>query len=111
MSLFKYGSILSMVILFIAIYFKRNQDTELREQLDSVLNSLRKAEHKAKLHPRPRVAIGLGACLDGVIDAVPLLEELNIEPPPEVKHYGSIEGKKELSETFAFFFSKGAAGE
>ncbi|PIK52129.1 putative ADP-dependent glucokinase [Apostichopus japonicus] len=46
-----------------------------------------------------------------LFDAVPLLEELNIEPPPEVKHYGSIEGKKELSETFAFFFSKGAAGE
>lgn len=100
-----------MVVLFGAIYYRRSQDNQLREQLDKVLENLRRAERKVSVPPRTRVAIGLGACQDGFVSAIDLLNKLEIKPPAGVKHYGSIQGEKELAEMFAFFFSRGAAGE
>ena len=48
-SVLKYGGLLSVAIIVIAIVYKRNVDDQLRQRLDDVLHSLRRAEQKVSL--------------------------------------------------------------
>jgi ADP-dependent glucokinase len=64
---------------------------------------------KAYVSPNVRVAVGYGACIDIFVNAADLLGN---EPPPKTpSHASQINTKKDLLETFAYFFSHGAAAE
>ena len=73
------------------------------------MKSLLKQEQKAIVSPNVVVAVGYGACLDIFVDASDLLG--NETPPQSPNHASEIKTKKDLLETFAYFFSHGAAAE
>ena len=73
------------------------------------MKSLLKQEQKAIVSPNVLVAVGYGACLDIFVDAADLLGEE--KQPNEPNHADEIKTKKDLLETFAYFFSHGAAAE
>ena len=56
-SVLKYGGLLSVAIIVIAIVYKRNVDDQLRQRLDDVLHSLRRAEQKVSLQVFRRVGL------------------------------------------------------
>ena len=61
------------------------------------------------MSPNVLVAVGYGACLDIFVDASDLIRQ---EEPPQVpRHASQLKTKKDLLETFAYFFNHGAAAE
>lgn len=56
----KYGSLLPLLVLVMALWFRPPQDAVLDDRLDAVLSSLLRAERKVGINTaaRPRVAIG-----------------------------------------------------
>ena len=68
-----------------------------------------KQERNAYVSPNVRVAVGYGACIDIFVNAADLLG--NETPPKTPSHASEINTKKDLLETFAYFFSHGAAAE
>lgn len=55
----KYGSVLSLFVVLLAIWFRSPQNTVLDDRLDTVLSSLLRAERKVGVNDaRPRVAVG-----------------------------------------------------
>ncbi|XP_033626933.1 ADP-dependent glucokinase-like [Asterias rubens] len=110
----KAGTVTLLVVLAAMVLQKRSEQ-QLTERLKTVLTSLLLAEHKIKTttgEPR-RVAIGLGSCLDAVTTSKELFYKVAIEPPDEekAKHHDSIKSSEDLAESFALFFSYGAAAE
>ena len=71
--------------------------------------SLLKQEKTASVCPNVRVAVGYGACVDIFVNAKDLLGKH--EPPKYPGHSNDIQTREELLETFAYFFSHGAAAE
>ena len=84
-------------------------EADAQERIDNVLKSLLKQEQKAIVSPNVLVAVGYGACLDIFVNAADLLGEE--KQPNEPNHADEIKTKKDLLETFAYFFSHGAAAE
>ena len=78
-------------------------------RINNVLSSLLKQEKSASCCKNVRVAVGYGACLDIFMDAKDLIG--NLQPPKVPQHANQIQTKTELLETFAYFFSHGAAAE
>lgn len=60
----KYGSLLSLLVLLLALWFRSPQNAVLDDRLDAVLSSLLRAERKVGINTvaRPRVAIGKSKC-------------------------------------------------
>lgn len=56
----KYGSLLSLLVLLLALWFRSPQNAVLDDRLDAVLSSLLRAERKVGINTvaRPKVAIG-----------------------------------------------------
>lgn len=56
----KYGSVLSLLALLLALWFRSPPNGVLDDRLDAVLSSLLRAERKVGINSvfRPRVAIG-----------------------------------------------------
>lgn len=56
----KYGSLLPLLVLLLALWFRFPQNAVLDDRLDAVLSSLLRAERKVGINAvaRPRVAIG-----------------------------------------------------
>lgn len=56
----KYGSLLPLLVLLLALWFRFPQNAVLDDRLDAVLSSLLRAERKVGMNTvaRPRVAIG-----------------------------------------------------
>lgn len=56
----KYGSLLPLLVLVLALWFRSPQDAVLDDRVDAVLSSLLRAERKVGINTvvRPRVAIG-----------------------------------------------------
>ncbi|XP_070577567.1 ADP-dependent glucokinase-like [Ptychodera flava] len=107
----KVGSVLSVVIVFAALVYKRNLDGQLKDQLSVISDSLLRAEKKHSVSPKTRVAIGLGGCEDVFVDGIELLETFGLEPPDKPIHHDTIESRRHLTEMFAYFFRHGAAAE
>ncbi|KAI8480211.1 hypothetical protein Bbelb_420660 [Branchiostoma belcheri] len=106
------GGFVSVLVLIAAVYYVRQpNDAILQNRLEKVLLSLLKAEKKASLSSRPRVAVGLGACQDAFVDALELFDRYNLTPPALTAHYDSIHDHQELAQMFAYFFNHGAAAE
>lgn len=62
----KCGSLLSLLVLLLALWFRSPQNAVLDDRLDAVLSSLLRAERKVGINTvaRPRVAIGKCKCCE-----------------------------------------------
>lgn len=60
----KYGPLVSLCVVLLALLFRSPQNTEPDERLDTVLSSLLRAERKVGMNgvARPRVAVGECKC-------------------------------------------------
>lgn len=56
----KYGPIVSVFVVLLALWFRSPQNTVLDDRLDTVLSSLLRAERKVGMNDvaRPKVAVG-----------------------------------------------------
>ena len=56
----KYGPVVSLLVVLLAVWFRSPQDGDLDDRLDTVLSSLLRAERKVGMNDvaRPRVAVG-----------------------------------------------------
>ena len=63
------------------------------------------------MNAKPRVAIGLGGCMDVFVDALDFFEKMNLNPNERAIHHDIIHNEQELSEGFLSYFQHGAAGE
>lgn len=56
----KYGPVVSLFVVLLALWFRAPQNEVLDDRLDTVLSSLLRAERKAGMNgvARPKVAIG-----------------------------------------------------
>lgn len=107
----KSGSVMSLVIILAAYLYKRQSDDALKDHIEKVLSGLLRAEQKVSLPPKPRVAVGFGACQDIFSPAVEVLEKIGAMPPKKPKHFNQITSKEDLEQGFAYFFQHGAAAE
>ncbi|TNM90383.1 ADP-dependent glucokinase [Takifugu flavidus] len=109
----KYGSLLPLLVLVLALWFRPPQDAVLDDRLDAVLSSLLRAERKVGINTadRPRVAIGFGGCVDLIVDGVMLLNKMGLTPANQPHHHDYIENEVQLAQSFAYFFAPGAAAE
>lgn len=105
----KFGAAAFSLSVLVAFYSQLYNDQPLVTR--NVLDGLLRAERNATVRSWPRVAVGFGSCLDGLVDGVRLLRSLRLKPPHRGKHHGTIESEKEFSELFAYFFEPGAAAE
>ncbi|XP_068447564.1 ADP-dependent glucokinase [Clinocottus analis] len=109
----KYGPLVSLFVLFLAIWFQSPHDAVLNDRLDTVLSSLLRAEGKVEMNnvAKPKVAIGFGGCVDLIVDGVTLLNKIGLPPTNQPLHHDYIENEVQLAESFAYFFAPGAAAE
>lgn len=106
----KAGSLALLVVLVAYLYSSRKSEDVLQEHLDTVLSGLLRAEKKVPLGS-PRVAVGLGACLDVIGDANEILEKIQARAPEEPEHFNHIQDLNQLEKVFTYFFQHGAAAE
>ncbi|XP_061621892.1 ADP-dependent glucokinase [Phyllopteryx taeniolatus] len=109
----KCGSVVSLVVVILAIWFRSPGSEVLDGRLDTVLSSLLRAESKVGMKhvARPKVAIGFGGCVDLLVDGVTLLNKISLVPADQPLHHDYIENAEQLSQSFAYFFGPGAAAE
>ncbi|XP_063333453.1 ADP-dependent glucokinase isoform X1 [Pelmatolapia mariae] len=109
----KYGSVVSLFVVVLALWFRSPQNAVLDDRLDTVLSSLLRAERKVGMNnvARPRVAIGFGGCVDLIVDGVSLLNKTGIQPTDQPLHHDYLENVEQLAQSFAYFFAPGAAAE
>ena len=105
----KIGAAVLTLSLLVAFYSRRSTDQSFI--IRSVLDGLLRAERNVSVRPLPRVAVGFGSCLDGVVDGVRLLRSLRVKPPRAGKYHGAVRTEQEFVEMFAYFFEAGAAAE
>ncbi|KAL0969330.1 hypothetical protein UPYG_G00225660 [Umbra pygmaea] len=111
-SLMKYGTAVSLSVVLLAYWFRPPAESMLDDRLDTVLSSLLRAESKVGINnARPRVAIGLGGCVDILVDGVSLLSKIGLVPTDQPLHHDYIENADQLAQSFAYFFVPGAAAE
>ncbi|XP_034536095.1 ADP-dependent glucokinase [Notolabrus celidotus] len=109
----KYGPVVSLFVVLLAIWFRSPQDAGLDDRLDTVLSSLLRAERKVGMNnvERPRVAVGFGGCVDLLVDGVSLINKIGLPPTDQPLHHNYIENELQLAQSFAYFFAPGAAAE
>ncbi|CAH1791785.1 unnamed protein product [Owenia fusiformis] len=107
----KTGGLLSVIILILAVYYKRSNDEYLETHIHEVLDGLLRAERKVQQDQKTKVAVGFGACFDYYTNATQLLDSISVEPSSSPEHYTSINSKGELAQLVAYFFGVGAAAE
>uniref|UniRef100_A0A8C8GYA1 ADP-dependent glucokinase 2 n=1 Tax=Oncorhynchus tshawytscha TaxID=74940 RepID=A0A8C8GYA1_ONCTS len=111
-SFMKYGTAASLAMVLLAYWFRSPGESGLDNRLDTVLSSLLRAESKVGMNnARPRVAIGLGGCVDVIVDGVTLLNKIGLPPTGQPLHHDYIENADQLAQSFAYFFAPGAASE
>eukprot|EP00118_Oscarella_pearsei_P001187 m.6823 g.6823 ORF g.6823 m.6823 type:complete len:472 (+) comp16966_c0_seq2:112-1527(+) len=105
------GVISTIVILFaviLAVIYTRGKD----KTMENILEGLLKAEKKAITGGgRPRIAVGLGSCLDVFVNAKPLFQRINFHSPSHPSHHSVITSASDLREVFGYFFERGAAAD
>ncbi|XP_034415219.1 ADP-dependent glucokinase [Cyclopterus lumpus] len=109
----KYGPLVSLFVVLLAVWFRSPHDAVLGDRLDTVLSSLLRAEGKVGMDnvAKPKVAIGFGGCVDLIVDGVTLLNKIGLPPTDQPLHHDYIENEVQLAESFAYFFAPGAAAE
>ncbi|KAI0215573.1 putative ADP-dependent glucokinase [Lamellibrachia satsuma] len=107
----KTGTFVSFLIILAAYFYKRQTGDVLRNRLNNVLHGLLRAESQVELGFEPKVAVGFGACLDVIGDAVEVLDKLGARSPDFPEHFNELESLEDLEKVFAYFFRHGAAAE
>ncbi|KAK5873814.1 hypothetical protein PBY51_018819 [Eleginops maclovinus] len=109
----KYGPVVSLFVILLAVWFRSPQDEVLDDRLDTVLSSLLRAEGKVGVNnvARPKVAVGFGGCVDLIVDGVSLLNKIGLAHTDQPLHHDLIENEVQLAQSFAYFFAPGAAAE
>ncbi|XP_023280758.1 ADP-dependent glucokinase-like [Seriola lalandi dorsalis] len=109
----KYGPVVSLFVVILALWFRSPQNEDLDDRLDTVLSSLLRAEQKVGMSnvARPKVAVGFGGCVDLIVDGVSLLNKIGLPPTDQPLHHDYIENTEQLAQSFAYFFAPGAAAE
>ncbi|XP_068586941.1 ADP-dependent glucokinase [Cebidichthys violaceus] len=109
----KYGPVVSLFVVILAVWFRSPHDAGLDDRLDNVLSSLLRAEGKVGMNnvAKPKVAIGFGGCVDLIVDGVTLLNKIGLPPTDQPLHHDYIENEVQLAQSFAYFFAPGAAAE
>ncbi|KAK7913358.1 hypothetical protein WMY93_013569 [Mugilogobius chulae] len=109
----KYGPLVSLLVVFLAVWLRSPERTVLDDRLDTVLSSLLRAERKVGINnvARPKVAIGFGGCADLLVDGVSLLNKIGLIPSDQPLHHDYLENTEQLAQSFAYFFAPGAAAE
>ena len=102
------GSVLSLLLLFLAVYIPTQK---YKADLELVRNGLLSEEGFPSTKRENRVAIGFGSCVDVTANGVRVMEKLRVLPPNETSHNSVIETQEQLAETFGFFFERGSASE
>ncbi|XP_010877964.1 ADP-dependent glucokinase [Esox lucius] len=111
-SFMKYAMVASLAMVLLAYWFRPPRVSRLDNRLHMVLSSLLRAEGKVGINnARPRVAIGLGGCVDIIVDGVTLLNKIGLPPTDQPLHHDYIENADQLAQSFAYFFAPGAAAE
>lgn len=100
-------SITVVLIAYVALQYK-NADLIQREK---VLIGLLEEERSGQLSTDLAIAVGFGSCLDILVDGIPLMKSLGVEPPKVAKYHETMETLEQVREMFAFFLSEGAAAE
>lgn len=98
------------MIIAMAYYYKRQADEMLQDRMNHILSGLLRAEKKVPLAPG-RVAFGFGGCEDLFVDAMEIVNRLNLTAPEDPEHYLAVQNVTEFAQLFAFFFQHGAAAE
>ncbi|XP_040053083.1 ADP-dependent glucokinase [Gasterosteus aculeatus] len=109
----KYGPVVSLFVVLLAVWFRSPDDAVPDDRLDTVLSSLLRAEGKVGVSDvaKPKVAIGFGGCVDLIVDGVMLLNKIGVPPTDQPLHHDYIESEVQLAQSFAYFFAPGAAAE
>ena len=107
----KAGGSLAILVVLAAVYYKKDQGDELKDQIEHVLSGLLRAEKKVPLPAETKVAVGFGSCLDVVADGLDTLEQLGANPPDIPEHFNEVSNREELEKLFAYFYRHGAAAE
>lgn len=109
----KYGPVVSLFVVLLALWFRSPQNAVLDDRLDTVLSSLLRAERKVGMNnvDRPKVAVGFGGCIDLIVDGVSLLNKIGLPPTDQPLHHNYLENEVQLAQSFAYFFAPGAAAE
>lgn len=106
----KFGSIISFLIVFYAVYYRKNDFGD--ERLSPLKEHLLFLESQNKVGTgvsQPKVALGYGACHDLFVNATSLLNYEDLVGKPE--HFNEITSKQEFVKSFTYFFKHGAAAE
>jgi len=119
-----FGSRFIFTFLFCFIQFKFTFCTSVQITSDGSFHETEREEHLLKglhasvksltedVHSTKRISLGFGACVDGIVPAVQLMNALGIDPYTITpKHHHKIDDLTELAELFTFFFIQGAAAE
>ena len=101
--------LLAIFLKFRPYWIVSTPSYDAQQRIDNVLKSLLKQEQNVYVNPDIRVAVGYGACLDIFVDAKDIFGKY--KPPQIPSHSSQIRTMEELLETFAYFFSQGAAAE
>ena len=98
------------IILSLFVFYKYNEDWN-RENIQTVIDGLIKAEKSATVNDGLRVAVGLGSCIDVIAPAISTLEELGLTSPAEAEISKNIQDLESFSKVFTYYFKYGAAAE
>lgn len=104
-------SVISTIVLALALFYKLNQDYLLTERLNNVLNGLLRAEQKIKAQQKTKVGVGFGGCFDGFHPSLPVFKELKLNATDERVHHDVVNNQVEMEQLFNYFFYHGAAAE
>uniref|UniRef100_H2YAA4 ADP-dependent glucokinase n=1 Tax=Ciona savignyi TaxID=51511 RepID=H2YAA4_CIOSA len=108
----KFSGAVSLLVILVAVLFnRRNGIQDFNKAIPDILDSLRKAEKLVEVNQNIKIAVGFGGCMDVFVNAVELLNVVDIKTPKTPKHQSILTKKEDLSEGFAYFFRHGAAAE
>ena len=105
----KITSAISLAVVLLAIYYRSNQQDLLQERVHKVLKALLKKERKNPIADNRKVAVGYGACKDIFADAHAVLNFTNKNVIAQ--YHQEFNTMTDVEETFAYFFTQGAACE
>lgn len=103
-------ALFSLLVLVSALLYKKHHDDLIHARLDHTLNSLLQVEDSFSINREAKVALGYGSCVDIVSSGRDVITSY-WEPPKEMRSFPMISNEDELIQSFAYFYTRGAAAE
>eukprot|EP00050_Salpingoeca_kvevrii_P014082 m.32501 g.32501 ORF g.32501 m.32501 type:complete len:483 (+) comp5544_c0_seq1:876-2324(+) len=102
------GALLSVLLASAIVFFSRSA-----EQPSAVAALQASLDTAASAPPRRalRIAVGLNAAVDIIVDGTDLLAALNISAPANPRNHDLLHNEEELAECFGHYFALGTAAE